>query len=316
MVTSRIIYWAISVESEYYVSHHDAMCVKGGIYIPKHISKETKEALVKEYKERPVTTEYIADRYHISMPSVGKILSQYHVKVWSKAKLFSPDLDEHYFRNIDSHEKAYFLGLITTDGCVFWKNARCAFLRITLHKRDKHILEQFMAAVKCNTKLVYRENKNTWTATVSSTEMVRDLEKYGIHPNSSFTQTFCTDISERYLPDYLRGIMDGDGSYGFYTRPRRNVHKKRVHLCSGSKVFLELLISHICSRLTLTSPMVRKEKNHNLFYIYWHRNDDLETIISFIYSTDGPFLTRKREIAERILMEVRQYRDNSHMAAS
>ena len=110
--------------------------------------------------------------------------------------------------------------------------------------------------------------------------------------------------------------MDGDGSYGFYTRPRRNVHKKRVHLCSGSKVFLELLISHICSRLTLTSPMVRKEKNHNLFYIYWHRNDDLETIISFIYSTDGPFLTRKREIADRILMEVRQYRDNSHMAAS
>lgn len=316
VVTPRRIYWAISVESEKYVSYHHAKCVKGGIYIPKHITRETKEALVKEYKERPVTIEYIAERYHISKPSVGKILAQNHVKPWSLVKIYSPDLEEHYFRDIDSHEKAYFLGLITTDGCVFWKNSRCAFLTITLLDKDKYILEEFMLAVKCNRKLVYNKKQNTWTATVSSAEMVKDLEKYGIHPNSSLTQTFCTDISDRYLPDYIRGIMDGDGSYGYYVRPRRNVHKKRVHLCSGSKVFLETFISHICSRLTLKKPAIKKEKNQNLFYIHWYANDDLETIISFIYSTDGPFLTRKKEIADRILSEVRQYRDNSRLAVS
>ena len=70
MVTSRIIYWAISVESEKNVSHHYAMCVEGGIYIPKHITKQTKEALVKEQMDKQVNeaaeilgiTEYLSRR--------------------------------------------------------------------------------------------------------------------------------------------------------------------------------------------------------------------------------------------------------------
>ena len=134
--------------------------------MPKHISDETKEKLTEEYNRCPTTLEQMATKYGISRPSVRKILSQYSVQVWAKEKLFSPNLNEKYFEKIDSHKKAYFLGLITTDGCVFWKNSRRAFLSITLKKSDRYVLEDFMHDICCRRKLVYSDRSDTFTATV------------------------------------------------------------------------------------------------------------------------------------------------------
>ena len=284
--------------------------------MPKHISKETKESLVKEYQERPITIGEISERYGISKPSVGKILSQYRIKPWSREKLFSPDLIEDYFERVDTQEKAYYLGLITTDGCVFWKNRKSAFLSIELKKKDGYILEQFMRTIGCNRKLVYSQRSDTLTATVTSTKMVRDLEKYAIHPRSSLTQQFWTDVPSEYLASYLRGVVDGDGSFGFYSRPGRSVHKKLLRICSGSPVFLECLLHKVRSMLPISMPRIQTDTEKNCHMFGWARNDDLETIITFLYSTDGPFLIRKKEIADRILSEIRQYRDNGHKAAS
>ena len=140
--------------------------------MPKHISDETKEKLTEEYNRCPTTLEQMATKYGISRPSVRKILSQYSVQVWAKEKLFSPNLNEKYFEKIDSHKKAYFLGLITTDGCVFWKNSRRAFLSITLKKSDRYVLEDFMHDICCRRKLVYSDRSDTFTATVTSSKVV------------------------------------------------------------------------------------------------------------------------------------------------
>lgn len=284
--------------------------------MPKHIPKEIKEALVKEYKGHPITIEQVATKYGISSPSVVKILTQYGVKVWSKEKLFSPNLDENYFEKIDSHKKAYFLGLITTDGCVFWKNCRCAFLSITLKKPDQYVLEDFMRDICCNRKLVYSSRDDAFTATVTSSKIVSDLEKYNIKPRSSLKQEFYSDLTKEYFADYLRGLIDGDGSFAFYVRPGRNVHKKYVCMCSGSLIFIEEFVNIMCEVLGVKRPRIRSVVQHNLYDVRWYRKDDVETIITFLYSTNGPCLLRKKEIADRILAEIRQYRDNSYRAVS
>lgn len=284
--------------------------------MPKHISKELKEMLVKEYKEHPVTIEQIAAKYKISKPSAGKILSQYGAKIWSKEKLFSPDLIEKYFERIDSHNKAYFLGLITTDGCVFWKNSSCGFLTITLKKEDRYVLEDFMRDIRCNRKLVYSSRDDAFTATVTSSRLVSDLGKYNIKPCSSLSQEFYSGLSKEYLADYLRGLIDGDGSFGFYVRPGRNVHKKYICMCSGSLTFIEDFVNFVCKLLGVKRPRIQSITQRNLYDVRWYGKDDIETIINFLYSTNGPCLLRKKEIADRILAEIRQYRDNSYKAAS
>jgi len=284
--------------------------------VPKHISRETKEAIVREYRERPVRQAVIAEKYGVSIPSVVKILSQYGVPMWGMAQLFSPDLDEGYFEEINSQDKAYFLGYITTDGCVFWKDAHHAFLTMELHKKDRCILEAFMKAVRCNRKLVTNQRRDTVAATVTSTRMVRDLEKYCVRPRSSLTQKFWDAVPDEYLASYMRGLVDGDGSFGFYARPGRSVHKKAFRMCSGSRDFIDAFVDKMADALGVSTPRIHVDAARNLYDTGWIRNDDLETIIGFLYSTDGLYLARKKEVADRIVDEIRQHRDNGRLTAS
>jgi hypothetical protein len=275
----------------------------------KKIPKEIKEDIVDFYKLHPVTIDFMCEKYGYSAPTILKILSQYGVKAWSKNKLFSPYLNEDYFNTINSHKKAYFLGLLTTDGCVFWKNKKHASVTVELQARDKYILEELLASVYSNRKLVYTKKSNTYTATITSTKMIKDLEQYHIEPKSSLTQKFYTKLPDKYLPDYYRGLIDGDGSFAFYSRPKRSVHRKAIRMCSGSLSFMEDFIDTLSSQLGVDIVKIKHSEEDHLYECAWTRNDDLETIINFLYSTKGPYLTRKKETADKILREIREYRD-------
>lgn len=159
--------------------------------MPRHISEEKINNLLETYKANPMSIKEAAVCFGICEPVVSKILKKHGIKQWSRAKVFSPDLDEDYFSQIDNHEKAYFLGLITTDGCVFWKNKKQAFLAVELQESDKYIIQHFLKCIHSNRKLIYNERTNTYATQIHSTIMVQDLSKYYIQPRSSFTQEFC-----------------------------------------------------------------------------------------------------------------------------
>lgn len=284
--------------------------------MPKHISKEKEQAIITKYKEKPITFEQLATIFHISIPTAQKIIKKYRITPWKKNQLFSPDLKENYFENIDSDEKAYFVGLLTTDGCVFWKNHKHAFISIELKATDKYILEQLMESVCCNRKLVYNKRSNTYTATITSSKMVKDLEQYNIKPKSSSTQELATNIPSEYFAGYMRGILDGDGSYGFYARPKRKSHSKSIRLSSGNRLFLEQWINATSAQLQIAPVSIYASQSDRSYTIEYKRNNDLETIIEYVYAPNGPHLLRKKEIANKILTEIRQYRDNRNNATS
>ena len=172
-----------------------------------------------------------------------------------------------------------------------------------------------MREVKCNRKIVYNPKTDTFAATISSTQMVRDLEQYKVTQRSSLTQEFPSNISREYLSDYLRGLIDGDGSYAFYSRPGRRVHKKAVRMCCANKTFMEAFIDCVV-KATGAAPVTISAERGVLYTCAWTRNNDVEAIIQYLYSHDGYHLRRKKEIADKILDEIRQYRDNRQSAAS
>ena len=276
---------------------------------------DLKREIVCEYLKRPIPEYVLAERYGLSKPTITKILSSFGTKRWSRAQIFSPDLAEDYFRRIDSYTKAYLVGFFTVDGCVFWKNAKSAFLRMELKDSDKYILEKLLAETRCNTKLVYSQRSKTYTATIHSKQMVQDLQQYNIEPRSSRTQRMATNIPDEYMGSYLRGVFDGDGSYAFYRRRNRSVHQKAVRLCSGSELFVRDVSEFLSARLGVNIPTIQTGED-NTYSISWQRNNDIEAIIEYLYKDEGVCLVRKRDIAIKICHEIRQYRDNRHTAAS
>ncbi|MEE0930544.1 MAG: hypothetical protein UIM53_06045 [Acutalibacteraceae bacterium] len=195
--------------------------------MPKHITKELKENIVREYLLKPQTIHEVAQKYKVSDPSVIKILDENNIIRYSKAKLFSPKLDEDFFENIDSEEKAYFLGLIITDGCIHEDKKRETSVSITLIDEDSYLLEYFRDIIGSEKKVAH-DGRGCSQITIYSNKMAKDLEKYGIVPRKSLSTIFPQNIDNKDMYRHiLRGIFDGDGSIGFYKRKNRISHDKK-----------------------------------------------------------------------------------------
>lgn len=121
--------------------------------------------------------------------------------------------------NIDTADKAYLLGLIIADGCLFYNKKSGAYqTKIKLKKSDKELLDKIYQIFPFFTEprlekrrdgndsyYIYRYNK----------QLFKDLEKHGVFQRKSYenaNKVFLAKLSDELFFDYLRGLFDGDGT--------------------------------------------------------------------------------------------------------
>lgn len=117
--------------------------------------------------------------------------------------------DTKYFSEINDERKAYFLGIMYSDGNIYKKRNR---IQITFQNEDTYLLEQFAQEVKSTAKL-YNDRNKYRKIILDSKEMVEDLEKLGCTSRKAHTLKFSEDLVEKQLMShFIRGYFDGDGS--------------------------------------------------------------------------------------------------------
>lgn len=273
--------------------------------MPKHITKEQKEEIVKFYKTKPMKQDVVAEKFNISLPSVIKILKEYRVKTYNKVQLFSPDLNEHYFDKIDTEEKAYFLGLIITDGCIHNTKGRQSLIALTLQESDKYILERFKSAI-CSNKTVTNDGRGCVNINILSNTMVKSLKKYGINERKSLHTVLPQNIPQELYPHLIRGILDGDGSVSFYARQGRKCHVKAIRFCQGNENFLKDLVDCLYNNCGAIKVNTYQEKE-NLWSIAYRKDDSMMKIIQYIYKDATIYLIRKKHLCDLICNEIIKY---------
>lgn len=113
---------------------------------------------------------------------------------------------------IDSHAKYYWLGVLATDGNVAKKEAR---IRLELKNDDIDLLKNLANFCETNIPLHTRINNSKCECScldINSSELKKYLAEYNIVPDK--TKTFIMPlgkIPDKYLWDFIRGMMDGDG---------------------------------------------------------------------------------------------------------
>lgn len=145
-------------------------------------------------------------------------------KVWYDAGLIGKnknryELNHDYFENIDSPDKAYFLGFMASDGNVFDRGIedRAPSIKLSLKRDDEHIIQLFSQCVSSNKPISYHsvKHKNGITEYSSlemvSEKMASDLSQYGIVPRKTYTYQM-QELSKDMMPHFIRGYFDGDGS--------------------------------------------------------------------------------------------------------
>ena len=260
----------------------------------KVITEELKQEIIKYYLSQPMTMKQVEDKYELSHPTITKILKD--VPKYTKAKLNNPNMKEHFFQEINEEAKAYFLGLLISDGNVFKDNTgRQASISITLDLKDEYMLEKFKEVLQANTS-VGHDGRGCGQIAVRSNIMAEDLAKYGVVPRKSYN-TYLPLISKEMMPHLIRGIFDGDGSIMAKPNPSNDGHNRFLHSISfcGTHQLMEDISNYILENLGIKTA-VYDYKDRNLSELKIQNIDNIAKFGYWIYRNSTIFLNRKKDI--------------------
>ncbi|MFA6217026.1 MAG: LAGLIDADG family homing endonuclease [Candidatus Omnitrophota bacterium] len=241
------------------------------------LSDLTKDILIGLYINSRSSLADIAAIYGVSRTAIYKKLKEYGIKLRSKSearieaqkqdklpqKFF--DINDDFFSKW-APEMAYVLGLIITDGCVSMAGT------VSLCINDKELLEKVKKVMGSEHKIeLSKHQKGLYYFRFSREKLVKDLEKLCVVPRKSLIVKF-PDVPKEHLPDFIRGVFDGDGSVFFdKRRPKFPLRSKFV---SSSEVFIvELQVA--LEGLGMPKRTIYKQKTKNgwsYMIIYDHKN--------------------------------------------
>jgi intein-encoded DNA endonuclease-like protein len=217
-------------------------------------------------------------------------------------------INENFFEKIDTEGKAYFLGLMFSDGNNFRSNITTNGERhdyqinITLQQEDKYILEAFMnlLAPTINLKDVFPKNKNHKIKSsfrINSKVVSDQLVSLGCVPNKSLILEY-PNISNDLQNHFIRGYFDGDGSICFWTKKWKTTTNKNFDwkitssdkFCIGAETVIK---SFVDVNLRMMLSCKKTSENKITTTLYTGGNQQVYRLMSWLYKDATIFLKRK-----------------------
>lgn len=242
----------------------------GGIY------KLPTDKIVSMYKDG-LSCQQIADEYKVSFHSISNLLEDNNILRDNRYK--NTELDTAYFHSIDRYDKAYFLGLIISDG-----NVTDNFVKISLHPRDIEILNIFKEKTQNSNNIYHRKSKPEVSVGAKCKQWKIDLARYGVVPNKSHI-SYIPVIEEEYMPHLLRGLLDGDGWI--------SASAHNIGFCGGNETIVRQFRDELLSRLDIYPVSITHTKK-GIYQVQWASQEDIVAICQYLYQNKKDcFLQRK-----------------------
>lgn len=260
------------------------------------------------YKEEFWTKKAIAEHFRCSTYILNKIFKERNIE--TVVRRVNRNLKENFFETIDSEEKAYILGLLFTDGSIGVRKGKPSSMKIELQIGDIAILEKIKEVMKIDSKLTISTHKNrsgstTKSATLSvhNQKLVSDLAKYGVVPRKTYVTKHLPDIPKQYRKDFMRGLIDGDGSiYStqcFNKKYQKYYRKKVIYFCSLHESICEdfrIWLKEILQKDNVPRVSIEKDSCR----ITLSGTNDVRKVAAFLYKDSHISLARKYKLAKNI----------------
>lgn len=267
----------------------------------KWLTDQQKIEIVEKYRTGKYTCSSLGRLYNRDNSSIGDLLRRRGVIVENnqsklKRKYFCND---NYFDLIDSEEKAYFLGLLYADGCIYNNK-----LIIGLTEQDKHILDEFKEKIEYDGPLSYVKQKifkgsktyvgkPMYRLVITSNSISNSLIKLGCVPAKSLILRFPTDeqVPRRLIKHFIRGYFDGDGSI-IMSLTKDGYNKYSVDIASA-KQFCQELQQLLTSILDINIGIGDASNKNGITQIVRIRGYNIFKFLDWIYEDATIFLKRK-----------------------
>ena len=174
------------------------------------LSKEQINEMLRLKTKEKMSYETIGKIFGVSAQTVSRQLKLLDIDPVALSMKYK--YDEYYFHNIDTTEKAYWLGFITADG---YLNEERRHFHFHLGWKDREHLEKFLQAIHGEMKVKQEVHSLTGnfiaTLNIDGTQFSEDLVKNGVRQKKSAKEKPPTTIPDKFIRDYIRGLFDGDG---------------------------------------------------------------------------------------------------------
>jgi len=201
-----------------------------------------------------------------------RTLKKYLKKMGVRYKYFH---DPNFFKKW-TPKMAYILGFVFAEGYISH-----GFYRLEIPQNDRGILEKIGEAMGSNQRIDNPKGKKSFRLLINSKEIAKDLVRLGMKFGENSLLRF-PDIQGEFVPHFLRGYFDGDGS----------VKNDYCNFASNSLKFLEG-IKTILQNLADIKGVIKKGRG--CYVLHYNQRKEKIKIFEYIYTSENNdlFLQKK-----------------------
>ena len=181
--------------------------------------KEIQDAIIEDYKNN-FSIRQLSLKYDTTRPTISKFLTEQGIKTTVGNHYRKYYHNEAFFENIDTEEKAYWLGFMYADGWIADNSGRYGqdHFGISLADEDEEHLQKFLKSLNATNPINYdnsgikRGQSRMAKIELTSQKTVDDLISHGCYKKKTLILNPPSTVPNELIIHFIRGFFDGDGS--------------------------------------------------------------------------------------------------------
>ncbi len=247
------------------------------------------------------TRQQIAKELNCSVSYIQKILNANKITGTVRNTYY---YDDYYFHDIDCPNKAYWLGFIASDGCVYKRERHEDTLNLSLKQDDFEILKELQNQLKTTKPISFSQSDRTATLQISSNQLCQDLKNIGIEQTKTFKMSITnilSNISLKYWNAFILGYFDGDGSIDI---PQHTISKSHVRIAAPIKNQIEFQVA--LKKFDIDSTVMEDKRTYTQPFgsLEFKNTAEKYMFLKFIYNSKIKCLNRKAERAQELIQRI------------
>lgn len=257
------------------------------------------QQMISLYKDEKKSLAEVGEAFNVTGGAINKIFKKHNIARRSAEEAHRKyAINEDFFDNIDTEEKAYMLGFIFADGCNqmkwYWS------ISITIDIIDDEILYKFANLIfidkeEAKRQVKYYDRRHEGKGieahiSINSKHMCQKISDLGCVSNKTFLLTYPKWLPQNLHRHFIRGYFDGDGTI--------NSIDKAASGCKmvGTKEFCDG-VKNVLANANIASTIgkVDETTETNTWGIYISGNRNIQKILHFMYDGSSIYLGRKHQ---------------------
>lgn len=171
---------------------------------PIHVNPKHESSILAAYA-KGATIDQLKKKYRVPRMAINRILFKHDIPIRTAWSYLSKGFDKTFFKTIDTHEKAYWLGFIYADGNLHGK-------MLSLLIKDKGHLDKFKEAIDGGQSVTMWYDR-MYRFGIKDEELREQMIRLGVIERKSLVLGFPSSdqVPDQFINSFILGYFDGDG---------------------------------------------------------------------------------------------------------